>query len=391
MVRFGNVALLAIVLGIGTAAMELGVRLTQPQQLVRAYTLPDAETGTRLLPGAVYHDLYGNDYWVRINRSGFRQDDEVDMSPARRRVLVFGDSFTFGFGVNYEDSFFAVEKTRLETAVSGLQMLNAAVPAFSTGHIRKQMAELITRHDPAALIYFFNNNDILDNAITDPNYRVTTYSFRPDGGVDLTDVPVFAQVKRFLLLHTPYDWLNQNSHLFVLAKDILKRGVGVQGKIVMPEIGSAVSGPSAAPSMATQGGANAPTYTVNEAQALEFEGKFDQLIRLSIAHMRQLLRVAGGRPLLVVWIPSPEEMELPHRSDLPQAKLFSAMRAALADLAAETGGFRFVDTTRDIPGTPDWLERAPTLRFAGDGHFNADGNRWFADHIDGALLQFVKK
>lgn len=315
----------------------------------------------------------------------------MDASPARRRVLVFGDSFTFGFGVNYEDGFFAIEKKRLEAAVPGLQMLNAAVPAFSTGHVRKQMATLISRHDPAALIYFFNNNDILDNAITDPNYRVSTYSFRPDGGIDLLDVQVFAPVKRFLLLYTPYDGLNQNSHLFVLAKDILKRGVGVNATITIPDVAAPAAGPSQAPSLAPAASASsAPSYTVSEAQAREVEGKIDQMVRISLAHMRLLLREAAGRPLLVVWIPSPEEMELPTHVDLPQAKLFTAMRRALADLAAETGAFRFVDTTREIPTTPEWLERAPGLRFTGDGHFNADGNRWFASHIDAALRDFLK-
>lgn len=393
MIRVGNLLLLLVILSLGLGLMELGVRGLRPQQLVRAYGLPDAEIGTRLRPAARYHDRYGNDYWVRINAAGFRQDDEVDSSPTRRRVLVFGDSFTFGFGVNYEDGFFAIEKQRLEAARPGLQLLNAAVPAFSTGHVRKLLARLIPEHDPVALVYFFNNNDILDNAITDPDYRVSTYSLGPAGDVKLADALVYPPVKRFLLLHTPYDWLNQNSHLFVLGKDLLKRAIGFKGTITLPEIGSPATTPSVVPSMGVPPSepANAPAYTVSAEQARAVEGKIDQMVRISLAHMRLLLQTAGGRPLLVVWIPSAEEMELPGRSDLPQAKLFSAMRQALAELAAETGSFRFFDTTRTIPATPDWLERAPALRFVGDGHFNPAGNRWFADHIDGALTQTLNE
>lgn len=393
MIRVGNILLLLVILSMGLWLMELGVRGLRPQQLVRAYGLPDAEIGTRLRPSARYHDRYGNDYWVRINAAGFRQDDEVDSSPARRRVLVFGDSFTFGFGVNYENGFFAIEKQRLEAARPELQLLNAAVPAFSTGHVRKLLARLIPKHDPVALVYFFNNNDILDNAITDPDYRVSTYSLESDGAVKIVDEMVYSPIKRLLLLHTPYDWLNQNSHLFVLSKDLLKQAIGLKRTITLPEIGSPATAPSVAPSIGIplSEPVNAPAYTVSAEQARAMEGKVDQLVRISLAHMRLLLQTAGGRPLLVVWIPSAEEMELPGRSDLPQAKLFSAMRQALAELAAETGSFRFIDTTRTISATPDWLEQAPTLRFAGDGHFNPAGNRWFADHIDGVLRQTLNE
>lgn len=383
-----NAVLLATVIALGLAAMEMGVRILQPQQLVRAYTIPDGTVGTRLRPNSRYHDLYGNDYWVRINGAGFRQDDELDPSAGRRRVLLFGDSFTFGFGVNYEDSYFAIEKKRLEAADAKLQLLNAAVPAFSTGHVRKLMAELIPRDHPAKLIYFFNNNDILDNAVTDRDFRVTNYAFQADGSIALTDARVYSPMKRFLLLHTPYDWLNQHSHLFVLAKDLLKRGIGVKKIIQTPEIATPAAAPSAAPSLVT-GGNNVPNYTVTEAQAREVESKIDKLVGISMAHMDMLVDQAQGLPLLVVWIPSPEEMELPDRPDLPQIKLFSAMRKALAERAARTGRYRFADITPTIPRSNEWKGMASNMRFAGDGHFNVDGNRWFADQIDRTLKDFL--
>lgn len=67
MIRWGNLLLFSAVLSVCLGTMEAGVRLLRPQQLVRFYTLPDADMGTRLRPSARYHDLYGNDYWVRVN------------------------------------------------------------------------------------------------------------------------------------------------------------------------------------------------------------------------------------------------------------------------------------------------------------------------------------
>lgn len=50
--------------------MEVVVRMVLPQHLVRDYVVADIETGGRLQKNADYHDLYGNDYYVRTNGAG---------------------------------------------------------------------------------------------------------------------------------------------------------------------------------------------------------------------------------------------------------------------------------------------------------------------------------
>ena len=385
---FKNIALLVATAVFGVAAMETGVRFVQPQQLVRAYTTWDEDVGTLSRPSQNYHDLYGNDYWVRTNEAGFRQDDAVDMSPARKRVMVFGDSFAFGFGVNYEKSFFAIAKQRLEAEHPGLQLLNASIAGHSTGHVRKLMQRYLPRYDPAALIYFFNNNDIVDNAISDPDYRVSEYKFRPDGQVDIVDAKVYSPVKRFLLLYTPYGWLNAHSHAFVLGKDVFKRLVSYDSALKIRTVAPAGGSPLAGASVAVS---QTPAYVVTEEQARAIAERIEQFVEISLAHMRLMMKAAAGRPLLVVWIPSAEEMEAPDRVDLPTLRLHASMRAALTRMAAETGAFGFVDTPRTIPKNPEWQRHAQTLRFVGDGHFNDAGNSWFAGHIDKNLSDFVAR
>ena len=385
---FKNAILLFLAAALSAAIMEAGIRFLRPQQLVRAYALPDEDVGTLSRPSQNYHDLYGNDYWVRTNKDGFRQNDEVDLSAARKRVMAFGDSFTFGFGVNYEKSFFAISKQNLESRFSRLQLINASVPGHSTGHARKLMQRYLPKYDPAALVYFFNNNDIIDNAIADPDYRVSEYTFRPDGRAELTDVKVYNPVKRFLLLHTPYGWLNAHSHAFVLGKDVFKRLVSYDSAVKIQAVAPARDLP---PAEANAGLSQAPAHVVTEVQARAIANRIDRFVEISLAHMRLMVKVADGRPFLVIWIPSVEEMETPDRQDLDTLRLHAGMRAALTRMAEQTGAFVFVDTTRTFPKNPDWQKYAKTLRFTGDGHFNDAGNSWFAGHIERELGDFVER
>ncbi len=105
-----NLAVLLAALVVGLAVMEAGVRWLMPQQLVRAYSVPDPDLGTYVSPNATYLDLYGDygeGFLIQTNGMSFRMPEEVDLSLNRLRVLVFGVSFTFGWGVEYEESFFA--------------------------------------------------------------------------------------------------------------------------------------------------------------------------------------------------------------------------------------------------------------------------------------------
>ena len=70
----------------------------------------------------------------RINKWGFRGPDfEKQKVPGTRRVMVLGDSFTFGEGVRLEDTFVRrmEEKLRRKTAQS-LEVLNFGVSAWAT-------------------------------------------------------------------------------------------------------------------------------------------------------------------------------------------------------------------------------------------------------------------
>ena len=87
--------------------------------------------GFRFVPGLrarVRHE--GGGYLVRSNAAGFRCEHEVtrERPAGKRRVLLFGDSFTAGEGVSNRFRF----GDRLEERVADLQVLNFGLPGSGT-------------------------------------------------------------------------------------------------------------------------------------------------------------------------------------------------------------------------------------------------------------------
>lgn len=86
----------------------------------------DPLLGYRLLPNShAQHRGPEFDTSIDINAQGFRMDRDVayEKSTANRRILLIGNSFAFGHGVNIEDRV----SERLEEALSSVEVLNMGV------------------------------------------------------------------------------------------------------------------------------------------------------------------------------------------------------------------------------------------------------------------------
>ncbi|MFT7459833.1 MAG: hypothetical protein ACI909_002516, partial [Planctomycetota bacterium] len=89
-----------------------------------------AQLGWTLTPswqGQHQHHDFNVQY--NINKYGFRGDESIDLqSNTRRRIAFVGDSFSFGLGVEDEDTFTA-QLNRLHPEI---EFLNLSVPGYST-------------------------------------------------------------------------------------------------------------------------------------------------------------------------------------------------------------------------------------------------------------------
>lgn len=94
---------------------------------------PDPFVAFALREGASAVHATGNfEVVVEINELGFRGPPRpASKPPAPYRILMLGDSFAFGWGVEYEASFGARLERRLRSASAEVEVLNAGVPGWS--------------------------------------------------------------------------------------------------------------------------------------------------------------------------------------------------------------------------------------------------------------------
>jgi len=178
------VALVSLVVGL--IALEIAVRIVSPQQqFTCTVNVWDKAVGTRQLPGArgfVKVPEYAID--LIINSKGLRDREYAYEKPAgTRRILVLGDSFTCGYGVEADETYAKVLERLLaagapaggsadgatttagEAGAAGgaWEVLNAGVGSTGTAH---QLAYFETegyKYSPDLVVLGFFQNDFTDN------------------------------------------------------------------------------------------------------------------------------------------------------------------------------------------------------------------------------------
>jgi lysophospholipase L1-like esterase len=127
--------LIVISLLAGLLLAEGLTRVFFPQMAPRTAQLTkfwkyDSRYGWLHIPGASgTFESYGIDSFVTINAKGFRGPEiEYTRDQKRQRILVLGDSYVWGYGVNQEEMF----TERLRKAMPEVEVVNLGVSGYST-------------------------------------------------------------------------------------------------------------------------------------------------------------------------------------------------------------------------------------------------------------------
>jgi hypothetical protein len=338
---------------------EFAIRLVAPQPLVAISIQPDAELAFINTPNVAFYNTSGlkdHPYHVRTNSRGLRMDEEPDFSADARRILALGDSFVYGWSVELENSFVFRLSAAIRRRDGRVQLLNGGVPGYSTGHAFK----FLQRHEDLRLsgaIYFMNPNDFEDNLNTDVNYRVTRITGAPDR-IQLDDVPAYAPVQRFLLLHTPYSWFNHHSHLFVLSKKSLS---------------AFAHGPETAPAM----GAPSDASFRDEAHGLLMRNAM-------LAHLRRMEDYCREKHIRLLVVPIPNQYELFGGSGAA-LRFFRAFKEELPVALPPSNGISYCDPTDSFKA----LNPDAKATYVADGHFTEEGNRMMAAAAEECVTDFA--
>jgi hypothetical protein len=154
-----------VALLIAVVAIEVWVRVSWDERRgTPGFFLSDATLGQRLAPG--YEGWFAG-VPVRINRLGFRDPREYDpeKAPGTFRILVLGDSVTFGHGAIFETTYPYLLEQRLETWRPDVrwEVWNLGVPGYNTRQELLHLQDVAARYAPDLVIVGFYPNDFTGN------------------------------------------------------------------------------------------------------------------------------------------------------------------------------------------------------------------------------------
>jgi hypothetical protein len=303
----------------------------------------------------------GGAYWhFRTNARGFRGGDWPDTPmPGERRVLVAGDSFTFGNGVNEGNTFVETADRLIRRDDEGghWQVLNLGTSAWGPQNALAYLESEGASIRASCLVYaFFLGNDVMDNVAF---HLYSLRNGRLEKNPNEAASPGFAdRVKQVMRALPVYDFLLDHSQLFNLVRVVFLRNMVDHRAFA-------------------QTYADVPRETYQRALDLD---------DATLARMAQLVRGRfGGFAIMLL----PELAELDGTPELHRAA--ALVPVELAEQArervkrwAEANAVPVLDLVELLPHDPAAARR---LYFTRDFHPNAVGDRrigeLLAQHLPG--------
>lgn len=157
-----NFLLLMVSAGIGLGVAELAIRVWSPpiakpqmQQIHRPSYYLDWE----LVPGASGVGALGEYYFV--NQAGFRGElTPLKKQPGIQRIIVMGDSFTYGMGVNLEDTYPKQLEALLNEKGHQYEVLNFGVIGYNMWQHNELLNRKTLAYQPEIIVLGLYQNDL---------------------------------------------------------------------------------------------------------------------------------------------------------------------------------------------------------------------------------------
>jgi lysophospholipase L1-like esterase len=294
------------------------------------------------------------DCQIKTNDMGLRMGE---IEAGKINVLSVGDSYTFGWGVDLDQSYYGLLQQKIADSTAQVQLINGAVPGYSTGHIYVQMERLSKLFSFKKVIYFMCSNDISDNVRTENYYQNYNYSINENGNIELSRKQVYTPFRRFLFQYTPYEKIAIHSQLFHFIRGFFQKNPASKVEKVIPN----------------------PVNT-------------DLLTKVSMAHLRNLYQQCQrlNAELMVVWIPAPEELNLTNKDKWNRNYDYKQFKR-LAKTYLERGSASYFDPLDEMNRVLNEESADLTDYFIPDQHFNEAGYRLFYEAIEGDVYQFINQ
>jgi hypothetical protein len=296
---------------VALAVAEVAVRHFSPQEVgpVRFACDPQLgeipvplQQGVRSAPGG-FTFKYSN------NSLGWRGSWEYrPVKQTEHRVLFLGDSFTYGIGVNDDQTFAAQVEKALGAAQLSVEVLNAGCPGKGTDYALKCFQTVGRKFSPDLTVLCFFCNDFADNA------REQYYDIGNRGQLLAKPLNCSGGTLKTVLAYLPgYNWLISWSQAANLVKQ-----AGVNLLINRAQ----ETGPDASHDLVV-------TYTPGPNGYATAANK--KLTELYVGQLNAAVKRAGGS-LRICYIPFEQEVR-----DYRRTHTISADERAMLQIAADNG------------------------------------------------------
>jgi len=200
-------AIICVLLGFlaAFAVAEVAVRYVSPQEVgpARFACLPELgyipvpyQQGERRFPG-VFAFRYSNNSLGWRGRREYQEKKTTDY-----RVLFLGDSYTYGLGVDDDQTFAALVEKDLRAGLLSVEVMNAGVPGKGTDYALKCFQTVGRKFHPDLTVLGFFCNDFQDNA------RGEYYNIDSRGELQVKTLTCDQGAVKTLLDRLPaYNWL----------------------------------------------------------------------------------------------------------------------------------------------------------------------------------------
>ena len=326
-------------------------RIERSNQLDPGMIQYDRALGWRLVPewtGTHRHYDYTARY--HINRRGLRGPAKSDADRGETTIAVLGDSFTFGFGVEDDETFVSRIGEQMGPDV---RVRNFGVPGYSTDQEALLLERRVLHFRPTlVVIVVYLGNDLVDNRRGFPMQapRAKPFFTLGQNGLELANTPVPQEARPV-----------RNAQV-----DLARAILGESGTV------DAGGTPQEMPFTVWQRAAAAvgrePNYTeqISDNQQASLDLFWALAGRMASACAKQHVRLAF--------------VLLPGRSTIERPMSLSAQyqRFVRDELMRESGGrgLVFIDAGAGLSEAA----RAPSY-YPNDGHLTADGHRIVAEQL----------
>lgn len=314
---------------------ELVIRFFYPQILTPVKFMYDKDLGLMHIP-----KLEGSEYYPGIydfdfsnGEDGFRTSYEGALpSYVNKKVLLIGDSFTYGKGVEDKETFaYKLQEAAIKDSV---QIINAGVEGRGTDHALRSYQFYKDKYQPNTVIYFAHYNDIADNLREEYYEMVNDSTFK-----NKTFEAFTGGTKEKLRNSKVYNWLIEHSHFFALLKSVMVNAL-------------------------------MPGQTIRYEDGIDME-KAQKLTSVYIDQLKREVE-ADGRKLIVYYIPATHDIEARVKGTMTEQEAFFNRIFTEKNISFHNLSEDFIDS-----GETEIIKHFYLL----EGHWNPNGHQLAAEKL----------